>query len=369
MLSESERKAMERRRRRRPGRWLVLLALLAALVAGAAFGAREVAGLLAELVGAVPVAGGVEVEPGRPVEVEVPPGASARQIGELLAAKGVIGSPLEFELAVRTRGIAAQLQAGRYELETGMGVEAALDALLAGPVVESYRVTVVEGLWVSEILETLADQTAHQVADFEAALVEGEVESSLLPEPADEVRDWEGLLFPDTYEFEEEASAAQILQRMASTMEERVASLDWSGLEELDLTVYEGIVVASLVESETKVDDERALVAGVIYNRLRQGMALEIDATVLYAVGKRGSGPTASELEVDSPYNTRRNPGLPPTPIGAPGLASLQAAARPADTGYLYYVLTDRSGRHGFAETHEEFLRLKEQARQEGVIP
>lgn len=346
---------------------ITLLAMLGAL----ALGARALMGELRRAVAELPEGeSGRQVEPGQAVQVVVPAGASARAIGELLAAEGVIDSPLRFEIAVRTSGAAARLQAGTYRLETGMEEEAALEVLLAGPVVETFWVTVVEGLWVEEIVQSLARQTEFSEEDYRQVLVEGRVESELLPEEPDELRDWEGLLFPDTYQFELEGVTPQrILQRMADTMERRVEGIDWARLEELGVSRYQAIIVASLVEAETRIDDERSLVASVVYNRLDQGIALEIDATVLYAVGKRGSGPTASDLEVDSPYNTRRFPGLPPTPIGAPGLASLQAAADPADTDYLYYVLVDRSGRHGFTASYDEFLQMKRQAQEDGIIP
>jgi UPF0755 protein len=186
--------------------------------------------------------------------------------------------------------------------------------------------------------------------------------------PADpELSDWEGLLFPDTYEFNREVRPEAVLQRMASTMEQRVASIDWSGWEALGYDQYEGIIVASMIETEVRVDEERPIVSSVIYNRLELGMALEIDATVLYALGT--DDPAQFNNEVDSPYNTYRNTGLPPTPIAAPSRASLEAAAAPDETPYLFYVLTDETGRHAFAETLEEHNANVAQAREDGILP
>lgn len=357
---------------RRPrGRRALLTLVLVLMLAGAAvLAARQVLGFLGDILPSLPSGGeGRPVEEGQPVEYVVAPGASARSIGRGLAERGVIASSLEFELAVRTSGVADQLQAGRYDLHTGMDVDTVLEVLLSGPDVETFWITVVEGLRIEEVLDSIAGQSDYSVEELTETLLEGRVESALLPEPADELRDWEGLLFPDTYEFVADASPEGILARMASTLEERVESIEESRLEELGLTRYQAMVVASLVEAEAKVDEDRGPVASVIYNRLELGMALEIDATVLYALGQRGGALTFADLEVESPYNTYRSPGLPPTPIGAPGLESLRAALDPPETDYLYYVLTDPSGTHSFTDSYDEFLRLKEQAKEDGVIP
>jgi UPF0755 protein len=346
------------------------LVLVLMLAGGAALAARQVLGFLGDVLPSLPSGReGRPVEEGQPVEYVVAPGASARAIGQGLAEQGVIASSLEFELAVRTSGVADQLQAGTYDLHTGMDVDTVLEVLLSGPNVETFWITVVEGLRIEEILDSIAEQSDYSVEELTATLLEASVESALLPEPADELRDWEGLLFPDTYEFVADAGPEGILARMASTLEERVESIEESRLEELGLTPYQAMVVASLVEAEAKVDEDRGPIASVIYNRLELGMALEIDATVLYALGQRGGALTFADLEVESPYNTYRNPGLPPTPIGTPGLESLRAALDPPETDFLYYVLTDASGSHSFTDDYDEFLRLKQQAKEAGVIP
>lgn len=312
----------------------------------------------------------VEVEPGLPVEVQIPRGATAREIGDLLAARGVIRSAVEFEAAVRLADAAGRLQAGRYDLETGMSTDQVIEELLAGPIVPTYWVTIREGLRIEEILAALEEQTPFGRDELEAALLSGAVVSALLEaEGAPKLQDWEGLLFPDTYQFAEGAAATDVLSRLARTMEQRVEAIDWSEFEEAGLSRYEGVIVASLIEAETRVDEDRPLVSSVIRNRLEQGMQLQIDATVLYALGERGIALTFADLEIDSPYNTYFIAGLPPTPIAAPGRASLEAAASPAATDYLYYVLTSTDGSHSFTASYDEFLRFKEQAKADGVIP
>lgn len=302
---------------------------------------------------------------GVPVEVVIPPGSSARSIGSILADAGVVDSGREFELAARRDGVAESLAAGRYELQTGLGVDAALASILAGPEFETFDLLVREGLRIEEVLATIAEQTPYDAAVLEADLTSGRVTSELMPAGrGSEVTDWEGLLFPALYDFDLDASSATILQRLASEMVQRISGLQLDGY-----TPYEAVVMASIIEAETRVDADRPLVASVINNRLDQGIALQIDATILYAMGERGIGLTLNDLEIDSPYNTYRNPGLPPTPIGVPGQASLDAVANPAETDFLYYVLTSADGSHSFTADYNEFLRWKDEAKAEGLFP
>jgi UPF0755 protein len=240
-------------------------------------------------------------------------------------------------------------------------------ALVVGPVADVYRVTVIEGLRVPEILNDLAEASGIPYAEFETALTSGEVETALAEMPAEPtLGDWEGLLFPDTYEFSASAEPTDILQRLASTMEQRVGSVDWSTLEAAGMTPYDGLKIASLIESEAQLDEERPTVSSVLHNRLGMGMKLDIDATVLYALGTRD--PALFDREVDSPYNTYLVNGLPPTPISSPGRASLEAAAAPAQTNFLYYVLSDTEGHHAFAATLEEHNANVATAREAGVL-
>jgi UPF0755 protein len=335
------------------------------IVAGASYLGRTVGDALGpQDVGDSPV----NVEPGLSVTVEIPPGSTGQDIGAILAAQGVVRSALEFEVAVRNVDAAQQLRAGTYELTTLMDPAEVVARLVSGPAPSVYRVTVIEGLRIDEILVKLAEQTPHEYGDFEKALLDGAVTTSLVDiPPQPELTDWEGLLFPDTYEFAANAEPQDILQRLASTMEQRVDSIDWSDWEALGYTRYQGIVLASLIESEVLVDEERPTVSSVIHNRLEAGMKLDIDATVLYAVSSRDIADF--DREVDSPYNTYLVAGLPPTPISAPGRASLEAAAAPEDTEYFFYVLSDLEGHHAFSETIEEHNANVAKAREDGVLP
>ena len=334
------------------------------LVVGASYLGRTVGEALG------PQEGGdapVNVEPGVAVTVEIPPGSSGQDIGAILAANGVVRSALEFEVAVRNVEASQRLQAGTYEMTTLMDPADVVAQLVSGPEPAVYRLTVIEGLRISEILVSLAEQTPHEYAEYEEALIDGSVSTSLRDMPAQiELADWEGLLFPDTYEFAASAEPHDILQRLASTMEQRVDSIDWSAWEELGYTQYEGIILASLIETEVLLDEERPTVSSVIHNRLEIGMKLDIDATVLYAVGSRDIADF--DRDFDSPYNTYVVAGLPPTPIATPGRASLEAAAAPEETPYFFYVLSDLEGHHAFAETIEEHNANVAQARADGVL-
>ena len=309
----------------------------------------------------------VEVEPGRTVVVEIPSGSSARSIAGILVSNGVVPSAIEFESLVRTREAGSLLKAGTYELVTGTDLDEIVDLLIAGPPLDVFRVTVVEGLRLLEVLEVLALASRnYSEEDFTAALVSGDVASPYLPQGLESAV-WEGLLFPATYEFFGDATPPEMLQRLATEMERRLEGYDWSPVNARGFSVYEGLVMASLVEAEAGTDEDRPLIASVINNRLERGMPLQIDATVLYALDDRGRSPTLDDLEFESPYNTYRIAGLPPTPIGAAGAKSIEAVIEPADTDYLFYVLTSEDGSHSFFREYDDFLVAKQQADALGI--
>ena len=315
----------------------------------------------------------VAIVVGNEIEFEVESGSTASVIGSELVTAGVIADAGDFQSAVRTRGVADQLKAGIYTLVTGSELDQLIDILVAGPdPTDVYTVTVIEGLTIDDVLVSLAEQTPYTTGQLKAPLVNGTVDSPYLPEEAPEGSDdlvrWEGLLAPDTYEFRTDAPPAEILARMADTLAQRVSGQDWTVLEELGLDPYDGLVVASLIEREAKLDEERPIIASVITNRLESGIALQIDATIIYALGVNPGEVTTADLEVDSLYNTYLYPGLPPTPIGGVRLASIEAAAAPAETDFFYYVLISTDGTHGFSRTLEEHNQKKAEAKDAGVL-
>lgn len=315
----------------------------------------------------------VTIQDGVEIEFEVASGSTATGIAEDLAEAGIIADAGEFETAVRVSGAGNQLKAGEYTLVSGTTNQELIATLVAGPdPVEVRDITVIEGLTIEEILASLAEQTGYTETQLAAPLLNGTIDSSLLPDEIpdglDELVKWEGLLAPDTYEFRIDASPADILSLMAATLETRVESMDWSVLDELGLDAYDGLVIASLIEKEAKLNNERPIIASVITNRLETGIALQIDATIIYALGENRGEVLNVDLEVESPYNTYKYPGLPPTPIGGVRTASIEAAANPADTEYFYYVLINSDGTHGFSETLEEHNRKKQEAKDAGVL-
>lgn len=342
----------------------VVLAVAAAVVLVAA--ARTAGDWIAGLGGLGDGAEEVEIVEGRTVSLVIPPGTSSRGIAAILVGQGVVSSANDFEAVVRSRGVQSNLQAGQYELVSGTDLDEIVDVLLEGPNISTFRLTLVEGRRLWEALADIAAQTRFTEAELRAALAAGEVSSPYLPE-GEGLTVWEGLLFPETYEFFSADGPSRILQRLADETGRRVGGTDWTLLEERGMSVYEGMVMASIIESEAGVDADRPLIASVLFNRLRAGMPLQIDATVLYALGTRGSSPSLADLETDSPYNTYRAPGLPPTPIGNFSFRSLQAVAAPADTDFIYYVLTSEDGSHSFFAEYGDFLQAKADAQARGI--
>ena len=308
-----------------------------------------------------------EIQAGRTVRVEVPAGSSARGIAGILFDNGVVSSATSFESVVRARQAGSLLKAGRYDLVTGADLDELVDILVAGPTIEVFRLTVVEGRRIEEVLGDVARQTAHTEEDLAAVLLEGGVSSIYLPDDAEGIAAWEGLLFPATYDFYSGAAPEEILQRLADETEIRMERIDWSFARRKGISEYQALVIASLIESEAGIDADRPLIADVIYNRLDGNTPLQLDATVLYSMGERGRALSLDDLEFDSPYNTYRVAGLPPTPIGTPGFKSLQAAAEPAGTDFLYYVLTSEDGAHSFFVDYQDFLAAKQRADEQGI--
>ncbi|MPZ90816.1 MAG: endolytic transglycosylase MltG [Actinobacteria bacterium] len=294
--------------------------------------------------------------PGEPVEVEIPEGTTMTEVGEILEAEGVIKSAQGFRFVSFLGGGDEGIQAGTYELSTGLSARDALDRMLEGPEVRFITVTFPEGAWLPEFAERLDEDTSIRGRDFLRVLESGEVKSSILPKDSN---NFEGLLFPSTYQVVEEDTAQTLAQRLVDETEKQLAKVDTSRVEAMGYSKYEILNVASMIQAEAGVSRDRGKIARVIYNRLDENIALGIDATVIYALGERKNSLTSSDLEIDSPFNTRKVAGLPPTPIGAPGAEAIEAAAKPVEGPWLYYVLSDCDGKHAFSVDYEDFLADK----------
>ena len=306
--------------------------------------------------------------PGDPVTLTIPTGSSTTQIGTLLENKGIISSAVVFQYYVKFKD-AGPFKAGEYDgLTLNDSMSNVVNRLKKGPLPPVTRtITIPEGLWLSDIrakiLETFPEMDP---TELDTALAS--VRSKYQP---DGVTSLEGLLFPATYEVSkgDEVDEQKLVQQMVSKMEEVGDSigLDQSQ-DKVGLSPYQVITMASMIEREAKLPEDRPKIARVIYNRLAANQRLEIDAALEYGLGIKGQALTASQLRSDSPFNLRKVAGLPPSPIGAPGQSSLEAALNPADGDWLYYVLADANGGHYFTSDYNDFLKAKKKAEQQGLL-
>jgi UPF0755 protein len=288
--------------------------------------------------------------PGDRVVVTVQPGWGTSQIGDELARTGVIGSGLVFRVWERD----SQFTAGIYELHENMGVADAAAAMGSGPHTAP-QVGVLPGLTLDEVGDRVAGIKRFSKDHFLEIATNGSIRSVFEPVGT---KTLEGLLWPDSYPVRADQTEEGLTAAMVEAFDDRATNLgivDAAGA--LGITPYDVIIVASLVQREAKLDEDRPLIAAVIYNRLKAGMPLQIDATTQYA--QKAGNPA---------YDTYKIAALPPTPISTVSASSLNAAMHPADVPYRFYVLSDANGKHAFAETYEEHLRNVAAARAKGLL-
>jgi UPF0755 protein len=302
-------------------------------------------------------------EPGPEVEVEIAAGSTTEDIGKVLDDRGVISSATIWDYWTRFND-EGPFQAGFFVFRENSSFSEAVDVLEAGPRPPDLEsVTVPEGLTVGQIVTRITDPD-DGIERWDAAAVQAAIDSPEIRsryQPA-EVSSMEGMLFPDTYEIDDETDERTFVRRLVTELDSNLEELDVEArAAELGISPYQVVVVASLIEEEARVPEDRARIARVIYNRLQQGIPLGIDATSRYEAEVQGRGRDDIDFDSDSPYNTRRVAGLPPTPIASAGRASLEAALNPEPGGWIYYVLADADGRHVFLETASEFQEAKQE--------
>jgi UPF0755 protein len=305
------------------------------------------------------------------LSVTIPRGASVGEIADLLEREEVVSSAFLFRLRTSLAGKASDFKAGEISLRRDMSYGAAIDALADPAKPATVTITIPEGLSRAEIDGLVGDQLR---GDYMAAS-----RRSTALAPSDyggrRARSLEGFLFPATYELKPGRPVGELVDRQLQAFERELEGVDLRFAKSKNLTAYDVLTIASMIDREAQLPRERRLVASVIYNRLSQGIPLGIDATIRFATGNWSEPLKQSELQIDSGYNTRLNQGLPPGPIGNPGVAAIEAAARPAKTGFLYYVVKPcGDGAHAFSETDAEFQRdveryNSERARQGGNSP
>lgn len=287
--------------------------------------------------------------------VQIPRGAGLSQVADSLATRGVISSPLLFKLAARAKGVDRRLRPGVYDIPAGTRLTDLLALLTRGRTAE-VRFTVPEGLTLYEVA-ALADAKLGVPADSViAAATDARAAGARLPGAPS----FEGLLFPETYSLPADVTPRGLVEALAAQFD-AVWDSTWNArVEALGLTRLQLLTLASLVEGEARVDDERPIIAGVYYNRWKIGMALQADPTVQYALVQRNGGRKprlyTKDYALASPYNTYLHPGFPPGPVNSPGRASIAAALAPADVPFKFFV-AGPDGRHRFAETFEAHRR------------
>jgi UPF0755 protein len=286
--------------------------------------------------------------------VDVTSGAGPSTIGQRLVEAGVVRDAYSWRAALWLSGRARDLKAGEYRFDRPMTTMEVVDKLARGDV---YRrlVTFREGLTINEMSAVYEQAGLGAAEDFRKAARDPASIRDLDPAAPD----LEGYLFPDTYSLGRETPATALVAQMVASFKKAFTSALQEAAQAHGLTVREAVTLASLVEKETAIADERSIVAAVYFNRRKIGMPMQADPTVIYAMQRAGNyngNIRREDLQIDSPYNTYRYPGLPPGPIAAPGKAALEAAVNPAPVDYLYFV-SKNDGSHVFARTLDEHNR------------
>jgi peptidoglycan lytic transglycosylase G len=287
------------------------------------------------------------------VAITVPEGATADDIADLLTENDVVSNGTLFKWRLRLAGKSDSIQASRYVLAHNMSYGAAIDRLSGTG--DKVTVTIPEGESRDQIApqvkelgisgDYLAASASHQ--GFDPAQYGAQSPKSL-----------EGFLFPATYDIDRGSDVNVLIGQQLDALQQNLGQVDLSYAKSKNLTPYDVLTIASMIDKEVASDKERPLVAAVIYNRLHKGMPLQIDATSRYQFHQYSGGLTQSQLSSPSAYNTRIHAGLPPTPIGNPGLASIKAAAHPAHVNYLYYVVKPGTCEHNFTASEAEFNKF-----------
>ncbi|MBI2607478.1 MAG: endolytic transglycosylase MltG [Candidatus Doudnabacteria bacterium] len=299
-----------------------------------------------------------------PVEFTVEQGDSTREVAQQLDQQGIINSPWVFVVNAIVNSAGGRIQAGEYILNTNMSIAQILDVLTAGKVVrDELTVRAVEGWTNKQVGEYLEENEIFSQSEFNQALLSSDLEFKF---SEGKKFDYQGFLFPDTYQISRKAPAQDLVAKMLNNFEAKVSDDLLAGLSNSGRSLADAVILASIIEKEVgrnkdkiteqdqkDMEQERKLVASVFYNRLSIGMPLESDATVNYITGKSDRQVSLADTKLDSPYNTYRVRGLPPAPIGNPGLDSIIAAIKPADSDYFFFI-NKTDGEAVFAKTLAE---------------
>jgi len=291
------------------------------------------------------------------VEVEIKEGMTLKEISNLLEEEGIVDNGFLFRLYVEQEGMEKKLLPGKYKLVTGLEYDIVLKKISAGIPETIYKVTIPEGYVMYQTINKIGEELPFiEISDLEEAINTNNYNYEFL----DDSQSLEGFLFPKTYDISINYTAMDIIEMMLAQYQYEVSTLDYSNAKENSFSTYDILIIASMIEREAYIPEEREIISAVIHNRLKIGMSLGIDATLAYYLNKWDEPLTKSDLEFDTEYNTRLYAGLPPTPICSPGLASIKAALNPADVDYLYFVITDEENHiHSFSNSFDEHEQLQ----------
>lgn len=289
--------------------------------------------------------------PGPEISVVVPPGATGQDVAQLLEDQGLIHHRAFLLWAIRLEETKRPVIQGNYQLARGLSAMELLEQLQEGPDFrreEQFRLTIPEGLSIAQMAALMPDPEA---------FLQAAADPELIAELGIAAETLEGFLMPNTYFFDGQPGEREVVARMVEQFQKEYAALRESIASARNRDLLEVITLASLIEEEARLDAERPLVSAVLSNRIRQRMPLQMDSTLQYALNKYGQRLLDADKEVESPYNTYKNPGLPPGPISNPGVPSIRAALQPAREDFLYFVSNADGRTHTFSSTYEEHQR------------
>ncbi len=292
------------------------------------------------------------------IDVTIPQGSNTEAIANILHEKNLISSVVYFRIIARINGLDATFQYGDYIFNTGMSEDEIMTIIATeGEKREVVKFTIPEGYTLEQVGDKLSEESICTKSEFNNALENGRYGYKFLDYIPDRNLPLQGYVFPDTYEVYADATAEDIVSTMLKRFDEVFKDEYYDRLDELGMSLDQVITIASIIEREVRVPDERELVAGVIYNRLEQGMKLEMCSTIMYVLEVPRERVLFRDLEIESPYNTYMYEGLPVGPIANPGEASIKAAIYPDDNNYLFFVLVDPdTGAHEFNVTYNDHL-------------
>ncbi len=308
------------------------------------------------------VRGGEALSPNdtTPVIVTIPEGSGTGKIAGILLENHLISNETVFKLQSRFKGNDGKYKVGSYVLSPSMTMDEMMNIIIEGKQ-QTKRFTIPEGYDIKRTAQKLSSEGFVDQDKFLEEIEYGTFDYGFLKDAPQGPNRLEGYLYPETYDVYESATEADIINRMLQQFDKLFTQEYYDRANELGMTINQVLTIASLIERETRVKDEKAIVSSVIKNRIDLGMPLQIDATIQYALGEQKERLLYADLEIDSPYNTYKIKGLPPGPICSPGIDSIYAALHPAETDYLYYVLNPSlNGTHSFTNNYNQFLKDKQ---------